>query len=92
MSGTGKARQALDAALGRSCTAQVRYWAKALLLIDPRWCGATGTGGYIARASAEANEAARAELKRRGDAERAAGLGPFSTVEAVKSPPPQRGG
>ena len=45
--------------------------------------GATGTGAYIAVASRLVNERARPELKRRGDAWRAAGLGSFATVKAV---------
>ena len=78
-----KALEALDAALGRSCTPQVRFWAQCQL-VDPRWCGASGTGAYIAVASRLVNARAKVELKRRGDAWRAAGLGMFSTVEAVK--------
>ena len=79
-----KALEALDAALGRSCTPQVRYWAQCRL-IDPRVCGASGTGAYIAVASRLVNERARAELQRRGDAWREAGLGSFATVEAVEA-------
>ena len=52
-------------------------------MIDGGWCGASGTGAYWAVASGLVNEAAKAELRRRGDAWRAAGLGPFATVEAV---------
>ena len=78
-----KALETLDAALGRSCTPQVRFWAQCQL-IDPRWCGATGTGAYIAVASRLVNARAKVELRRGGDAWRKAGLGPFATVEAVQ--------
>ena len=78
-----KALESLDAALGRSCTPQVRFWAQCPL-IDPRWCGASGTGAYIAVASRLVNARSKVELKRRGDAWRAAGLGPFATVDAVR--------
>ena len=61
---------------------RLRYWA-GVTMIDGRYCGASGTGAYWAVASRLVNEQARAELRRRGDAWRAAGLGPFATVEAV---------
>ena len=38
------------------------YW-RDVLLIDPRWCGATGTGAYIAVASRLVNETATEILK-----------------------------
>lgn len=38
------------------------YW-RDVLLIDPRWCGASGTGAYIAVASRIVNETAGAVLK-----------------------------
>ena len=38
------------------------YW-RDILMIDPRWCGATGAGAYIAVASRIVNETARAILK-----------------------------
>ena len=65
-------------------TARLRYWAGATM-IDGRYCGASGAGGYWAVASRLVNEQARAELRRRGDAWRAAGLGPFATIEAVEA-------
>ena len=78
-----EALEALDKALARCSVPQVRYFAQATL-IDGRFNGATGEGAYIAVASRLVNERARAELKRRGDAWREAGLGSFATVEAVK--------
>lgn len=65
-------------------TARLRFWA-GCTMIDGRWCGASGTGAYWAVASRLVNEAAAAELRRRGDAWRAAGLGPFSTIEAIEA-------
>ena len=38
------------------------YW-RDIILIDPRWCGASGTGAYIAVASRIVNETAAAILK-----------------------------
>ena len=64
-------------------TARLRYWA-VCTMIDGGWCGASGTGAYWAVASGLVNEAAKAELRRRGDAWRASGLGPIATVEAVR--------
>ena len=61
----------------------MRYWAQ-VVLIDPRVCGATGTGAYVAVASRLVNERAVVELRRRGRQWRAAGLGSFATVEAVR--------
>ena len=78
-----KAVEALDKALRRCGAAQVRFLAQCPLL-DPRVCGASGTGAYIAVASRIANERARVELKARGDAWREAGLGSFATEEAVR--------
>ena len=63
---------------------RLRYWA-GVTMLDGRWCGASGAGGYWAVASRLVNEAATAELRRRGDAWRSAGLGPFATVEAVRA-------
>ena len=65
-------------------TARLRYWA-GVTMIDGRWCGASGTGAYWAVASRLVNGLAKAELRRRGDAWRAAGLGVFATVEAVRA-------
>ena len=64
-------------------TARLRYWA-GVTMIDGRWCGASGTGAYWAVASGLVAEHAKAELRRRGEAWRAVGLGPFATVEAVR--------
>ena len=64
-------------------TGRLRYWA-GVTMLDGRWCGASGAGGYWAVASRLVNEQARAELRRRGDAWRAAGLGPIATIEAVR--------
>ena len=38
------------------------YW-RGIILIDPRWCGASGTGAYIAVASRIVNQTAKAILK-----------------------------
>ena len=84
MRGTGRALRALDAALSRSGAPQVRYWAQ-ITMIDRRFGGATGEGVYIAVASRIVKEQARAELKHRGNAWRAAGFGPFSTVEVIRA-------
>ena len=64
-------------------SARLRYWA-GVVMIDNRFCGATGTGAYWAVASRLVNEIAQIELKERGDRWRAAGLGTFATIEAVK--------
>lgn len=72
-------------------TGRLRYWAGATM-IDGRWCGASGAGGYWAVASRLVNEAAAVELRRRGDAWRAAGLGPFATIEAVRAAGFDKGG
>lgn len=74
------ARSRLRARLREVDTGRLRYWA-VVLMIDPRWCGATGTGAYWAVASRCVNEDARAVL-----AERAAewrerfGAAPFAVV------------
>ena len=78
-----RALSALDAALARCPVPVVRFFAQ-VVMVDGRFDGATGTGAYIAVASRLVNERARADLKRRGDAWRAAGLDAFATVEAVK--------
>ena len=78
-----RATAALDAALQGEDTGRLRYWA-GVTMLDGRVNGATGEGGVWAAASRVVNERARAELKRRGDAWRAAGLGSFATVEAVR--------
>ena len=46
---------------------RLRYWAKVVML-DPRFCGATGTGAYWAVASEQVNEIAK-ELLRERDCE-----------------------
>ena len=84
---TGKYRSSLAKLveiLRGTDTARLRYWA-GVAMIDPRWCGGTGEGGYWAVASRLVNEQARAELRRRAEAWRAAGLGPFATIEAVRA-------
>ena len=43
------------------------YWAH-VMMIDTRWCGATGTGAYWAVASRCVNEIALAEMLRRSKA------------------------
>lgn len=47
-------------------TGKLRYWA-GVILIRPEWCGATGTGGYIAVASRIVNEVAIKILKERAE-------------------------
>ena len=78
-----EARKKLAAVLADTDPARLRYWAQ-VVMIDGRFCGASGTGAYWAVASRCVNELALAELKRRGDAWRAAGLGAFATIEAVE--------
>ena len=46
-------------------TGRLRYWAQ-VMMIDGRWCGATGTGAYWAVASRCVNEQAWAVLRDRG--------------------------
>ena len=79
-----RAVKALDAALMREDTGRLRYWC-VVCMIDSRWDGTSGTGAVSAVASRIVNERARCELRRRGDAWRAAGLGPIATVEAVRT-------
>ena len=78
-----KAREELAKVLAGTDPARLRYWAK-VVMIDGRFSGATGAGAYWAVASRCVNEDAIAELKRLGDAWRAAGLGAFATLEAVE--------
>ena len=73
----------LDAALRAEDTGRLRYWMQAWM-IDPSFNGATGQGGVWAAASRIVNNLARAEVRRRGQAWRDAGLGSFATVEAVR--------
>ena len=54
-------------------------------MLSPSFNGATGQGGVWAAAIRLVNERAARELKRSGDAWRAAGLGPFATAEAVRA-------
>ena len=85
--GGAEHRKALDrlaSVLGGTDTGRLRYWA-GVTMIDRGWCGASGAGGYWAVVSRLVNEGARAELRRRGDAWRAVGLGPIATVEAVRA-------
>ena len=84
---TGKYRSSLAKLveiLRGTDTARLRYWA-GVAMIDPRWFGGTGEGAYWAVASRLVNEQAEAELRRRAEAWRAAGLGPFATIEAVRA-------
>ena len=59
-----KAVERLEAALNALDTASVGLWAS-VVMIDNRWCGATGEGAYWAVASRLTNEAAQRVLKRR---------------------------
>ena len=77
-----KALDRLARVLGGTDTGRLRYWA-GVTMIDGRWCGASGAGGYWAVASRLVNEGVKAELRRRDDAWRAVGLGPVATIEAV---------
>ena len=77
------ARGKLRALLEKEDVPSLRWYAK-VVMIDDRWNGATGEGGYWAVASRCLNEDALAELRRRRDAWRAAGLGPIATIEAVR--------
>ena len=47
-------------------TGKLRYWA-GVILIRPEWCGASGTGAYIAVASRIVNEIAIEILKERAE-------------------------
>ena len=85
--GGGAAHRADLARLARvlegTDTGRLRFWS-GVVMLDGRYCGASGAGGYWAVAARLVNEQARAELRRRGDAWRAAGLGPIATLEAVR--------
>ena len=59
-----RARHRLATLLAAESTPRLRYWC-VVLMIDDRWCGATGAGAYWAVASREVNELARAELRLR---------------------------
>ena len=59
-----RARRKLADLMRAESTPRLRYWA-VVLMIDSRWCGATGQGGYWAVASRETNTAARIELRQR---------------------------
>ena len=48
------------------CTGSLRYW-KEVVMIDPRWCGATGTGAFWAVASRVVNEIANRILSKRSN-------------------------
>ena len=65
-SGAGPALERLKKELFLCETGRLRYWAQ-VVMIDGRWCGATGAGGYWAAASDIVNREAVAELARRGD-------------------------
>lgn len=77
------ALRALDECLREEHEGRLGYWAT-VTMISGGFDGATGQGGVWAAASRLVNERARQELRRRGDAWRAAGLGPFATLEAVR--------
>ena len=78
-----KALAALDRLFQATDTGRLRYWA-GCTMISPSFNPATGQGGIWAACSRIVNERALAELTRRGDEWRAAGLGSFATVEAVE--------
>ena len=58
------AKDKLRAAMKDLSMGELNVWATAIM-IDHRWCGATGTGAYRAVASRLCNEAAAAELRTR---------------------------
>lgn len=57
-----KSRAKLKAFMATLKWSRLFYW-RDIILIDPRWCGASGTGAYIAVASRIVNETAAAILK-----------------------------
>ena len=59
-----RARARLVARLEKVENAHLRYWAE-VVVIDHRWCGATGQGGFWAAASRCVNEDAAAILQQR---------------------------
>ena len=68
-------------------TGSLRYWAQ-VVMIDHRWCGATGTGAFWAVASRVTNELARAILEERGRNQppfQVVGPGPRGDQEAARS-------
>lgn len=78
----GTARAKLREKLRTLDTGRLRYWAT-VLMIDHRWCGATGAGAYWAVASRCVNEDARAVLRERGDAwRRRHGASSFVVMDA----------
>ena len=56
---------ALKRGLSKLDSGTLRYWA-CVVMIDPRWCGATGHGGFWAAASHMVNELALELLAERG--------------------------
>ena len=59
-----KAQQALTGCLETLPSARLRRWAS-VLMIDGRWCGATGQGAYWAVSTRIVNETAAAILRQR---------------------------
>ena len=59
-----RARKRLRLRLEAIDSARLRYWAS-VVVIDHRWCGATGQGGFWAVASRCVNEEAQAILRKR---------------------------
>lgn len=64
----GGAMGRLRDAMAKEPLDALNVWSK-ILMIDDRWCGATGQGGYWAVASRLCNETAQDELKRRSSFE-----------------------
>ena len=72
-----EARSRLRAYLAESATCHLRFWA-GVIMLDPRFCGASGTGAFWAVASRVVNEEARAIL-----AERGRGRPMFEVIETI---------
>ena len=75
-----KAVDALRKVLNEQDSAHLRYWAQCLML-DPRWCGATGQGGYWAHATVMVNRLSQEIIQERGNEFRAKYGGDFVVVE-----------
>lgn len=81
-----KARSSLERALAKEDTGRLRYWASAAMFDLPTTAaGASGAGGVNAAAARVCNGLAMAEIHRRSEAWRRAGLGPVATVDAVRA-------
>ena len=59
-----QARRKLDELMGTLSDERLLYWSQ-VLMIDPRWNGATGQGGFWAAGTEAVNQSADQEIGRR---------------------------